>query len=242
MATIVILNVRVNDYHMKTLIPFLILILMNISVFSQNILEALELKNDLIGEYVEGEAMSTDTIVDLKNGYYEEFLSSGDGNKTIIRQAAIFHNHDGSRTLGVSITSWDFQCYIYKTNFYEIPKLKDSINTIINDDILPNLNIREFILDSNISSVINKYLPEIQENYLGPNATIEEVLSEVYDIIYILPQRGTSLTATLRVCDYIPTNEVSINPDDWAIIDNDFVSIELEYDKTLKKFKKTLVE
>lgn len=217
---------------MKTLILFIILILMNTLGFSQNILEALQLKNDLIGEYVEGELMSTDTIIDLRNGYYEE------GNKTIIRQAAIFHNHDSSRTLGVSITEYDFVCFYNETNFYEISKSKDSINTILNDDILPELNIREFVADTNIFFVLNKYLPEIKENYLGSNATIDKVLSEVYHITYRMPQRGTSLIATLRVCDYIPTNVVSITPDDWSIIENDFGSIELEYDKTRKKFKK----
>lgn len=211
---------------------------MNTLGFSQNILEALALKNDLIGEYVEGESRSTDTIIDLRNGYYEEYSAYGAGDKTIIRQAAIFHNHDGSRTLGISITSYDFVCYHYETNFYEISKMKDSINMLMHDDLLPDLSIREFIVDSNIFSVLNKYLPEIQKSYLGSNATIDEVLSEVYDIVYLLPQRGTSLITTLRVCDYIPTNIVSINPDDWSIIENDFVSIELEYDKTRKKFKK----
>lgn len=215
---------------------------MNAQGFSQNILEALELKNDWIGEYVEGEAMSNDTIIDLRNGYYEEFFSDGEGDKTIIRQAAIFHNHDGSRTLGVSITSYDFVCYQYETSFHEIPKIKDSIRTLMNDDILPDLSIREFLMDSPILSVLNKYLPEIQKSYLGSNATIDELLSEVYDIVYILPQSGTSLISTLRVCDYIPTNEVGIAPDDWSTIENDFVSIELEYDKARKKFKKTLTK
>ncbi len=223
---------------MKTLTLFTSLILMNTLGFSQNILEALELKNDWIGEYVEGEAMANDTIIDLRNGYYEAFFSSGEGDKTIIRQAAIFHNHDGSRTLGISITSYDFVCYHYETSFHEIPKIKDSINTLINDDILPDLSIREFIIDPNIFSVLNKYLPEIKKNYLGSKATIDELLSEIYDIVYILPRRGTSLITTLRICDYIPTNEVGIAPSDWSIIEKGFVSIELEYDKTRKRFHK----
>lgn len=210
---------------------------MNTVGFSQNILEALQLKNDLIGGYAEGELMATDTIIDLRNGYYEEFRSHGDGNKTIVRQAAIFHNHDGSRTLGISITEYDFVCFFDKTNFYEIPKSKDSIHTVLNDEILPDLTIREFVTDT-IVSVLNKYLPELQGNYLGSNDTIDKLLSEVYHIAYILPQRGTSLIATLGVCDYIPRNEVSITSDDWSIIENGFVSIELKYDKTRKKFKK----
>lgn len=181
--------------------------------------------------------MATDTIIDLRNGYYEEFRSHGDGNKTIVRQAAIFHNHDGSRTLGISITEYDFVCFFDKTNFYEIPKSKDSIHTVLNDEILPDLTIREFVTDT-IVSVLNKYLPELQGNYLDSNDTIDKLLSEVYHIAYILPQRGTSLIATLGVCDYIPRNEVSITSDDWSIIENGFVSIELKYDKTRKKFKK----
>jgi len=225
---------------MKTLTLFTILILMNTLGCSQNILKALQLKNDLIGEYMEGELMSTDTIIDLRNGYYEEFSSVGESNKTIIRQAAIFHNQDGSRTLGVSITEYDFVCFISKTNFYKISKSKDSITTILNDDILPDLNIREFVLNSNIISVLNKYLPELQGNYLDSNATIDNFLSEIYNITYLLPQRGTSLIATLEVCDYIPTNEVSISSDDWLIIENNFISIELEYDKKRKRFKKNL--
>ena len=54
------------------------------------------------------------------------------------------------------------------------------------------------------SLFLNKYLPAIQENYLDSNATIDDVLSEVYDIVYILPQRGTNLIATLRVLRLYP--------------------------------------
>lgn len=223
---------------MKTLILSTIFILLNLPSFSQNILEALALKNDWIGEYVEGEARSTDTIIDLKNGYYEEFSSVGADNKTIIRQAAVFRNHDGSTTLGVSTASWDFQCYVFETNFYEIPKRRDSIYTIANDEILPALDIRAFLPDSTVLTVLNQYVPAIKEQYLGSNATIDEILSEVYDIVYLLPQKGTTLIAALRVCDYIPTNEVNIHPDDWAIIKNVLVSIELEYDKAQKVFKR----
>lgn len=226
---------------MKTLISIIIFILMNTLGFTQNILDALQLKNDLIGEYVIGELMANDTIIDLKNGYYEEFWSFGDGNKHIIRQAAIFHNQDGTRTLGISIAEYDFVCVFDKTNFYEISKSKDSIMSILNDDILPDLYIREFVTDT-IVSVLIKYLPEIQANYLGSNATIDQLLSEIYHITYIIPQTGTNLIATLGVCDYIPRNEVSIKPEDWSIIENDFVSLKLAYDKTQKKFKKTPTE
>lgn len=216
----------------------LIFVLINSLGSSQNILEALQLKSDLIGEYVEGELMSTDTIIDLKNGYYEEFLADGGDNKTITRQAAIFRNHDGSTTLGITITEYDFVCLYSKTSFYRISKSRDSINTVEPADILPELTIREFLVDTTILSVLHQYLPEIQESYLDANATIEKVLSEVYHIVYLLPQRGTSLLATLRVCDYIPTNAVNINQEQWTIIENNFGAIELEFDKVRKAFKR----
>lgn len=223
---------------MKILILSLPFILMSTLGFSQNILEALELKRNLIGEYVEGELMSTDTIIDLKNGYYEAFSSDGGEDKTITRQAAIFRNYDGSRTLGISITEYDFVCFHSQTSFYEISKSKDSITTVVSTKILPELTIGEFLKDTTVLSILYKYLPEIQENYLDANATIGQILSEVYHIKYLLPQRGTSLIATLGVCDYIPTNVVGISPDDWSIIENKFGAIELEYDKRQKKFNK----
>lgn len=223
---------------MKTLIFFMTLMLLNFPGISQNILEALALKHDLIGANVAGELSANDTIIDLRNGYYEEFHAvHGEDHKTIVRQAAIFRNHDGSSTLGISTTEYDFVCFLGKTNFYKISSSKDRIHPILNEDILPELHIREFVTDS-IVSVLHKYLPALQGNYLDANATIEKLLSEVYHIIYILPQRGTNIIATLKVCDYIPSNETSIAPDDWLIIENDFVSIELAYDKTRKQFKR----
>ncbi|GAB5553175.1 MAG: hypothetical protein Sapg2KO_27660 [Saprospiraceae bacterium] len=230
-------GLSVNSLPIKILIPFVIFILMNTPGFSQNILEALQLKNDSIGEYVIGELRASDTIVDLRNGYYEEFYSFEGDDKHIIRQAAIFHNQDGSRTLGISIAEYDFVCFYDKTDFYEISKSKDSIHPTLKEDLLPDLNFREFVKDTTIS-VLNKYLPKLQENYLDSNATIDKLLSEIYYISYILPQWGTTLIVTLGACDYIPRNEISINSDDWSIIENEILSIELVYDKIEKKFKK----
>lgn len=224
---------------MKTLLLPLIFILMNSFGTAQNILEALQLKNDLLGEYGEGEHMSTDTLIDLSNGYYEESSASGGDYKTITRQAAIFRNDDGTKTLGITIVEYDFVCFHSKTDFYEIAKTKDSITTISTAAILPELTIREFLTDTLVLTILHKYLPQIRKKYLEANATIDEVLSEIYHIIYLLPQRGTNMKATLKVCDYIPTNVVSITADDWLIIENNFGVMELEYDNKRKKFKRT---
>lgn len=234
-------RLSVNSLPMKTLLLSIILILMNTPGFSQNILEALRLKTDSIGIYLIGELRASDTIVDLKNGYYEEFYSFGDGDKHIIRQAAIFHNQDGSRTLGISIAEYDFVCVYDKTDFYEISKSKDGIHPILKEDLLPDLKIRAFVKDTTIS-ILNKYLPKLQGNYLDSNATMDKLLSEIYHISYTLPQWGTTLIVTLGTCDYIPRNEINISANDWSILENDIVSMELEYDKTAKKFKKMLIK
>ncbi|MFT7612870.1 MAG: hypothetical protein ACI9J3_001836 [Parvicellaceae bacterium] len=227
---------------MKIIVLVSLLVSTGCSCFAQNILDALQLKEDSIRKYSTGELTSTDTIVDLNNGYYEEYASNGDHNKTILRQASIFYNVDGSTTLGISISKWDFQCFVYTTNFYEISKSKDIITESSIYDIVPHLDFKEFFDDANTISVLNKYLQKLQGVYLDSNATVENLLNEVYDITYILPQRGTSLIATLRICDYIPTNEIEISAEDWSLIENSFHSIELIYDKKLKKFKNPLTK
>ena len=167
---------------MKALVTFALLILIKLSGFSQNILEALKLKEDSIREYVQGEAMATDTIIDLKNGYYEAFASYDDNQKTALRQASLFLNKDGTKTLGISIGEADFQCLFYQTSFYEISKSNDKIKMVTNENVLPRLAIKEFIADTSVYAIINKYLPEIKENYLSSDASVDKVLSEFYDI------------------------------------------------------------
>jgi hypothetical protein len=205
-------------------------------VCSQNILESLYLKEYNTSKYTEGELMSTDTILDLSNGYYEEFHSSGGDKKTILRQACLFQNEDDTKTLAVSITYWDFSCFMNTSSFYEISK--DSSTAIQNIDILPSLDILDFVAGTNIVSILKKYLPELKKGYLDSNATITELLNEIYNIRYTMPREGTTITATLAICDYIPTNEIGIDAEDWAIIENDFLSLELIYDRKQKRFRK----
>ena len=203
---------------------------------SQNILEALALKNHLISQYVEGELMATDTVVDLVNGHYQEFAADDQGNIRT-RQAAMFDNPDSTKTLAITTANYDFVCYYYESNFYEILK-KDSIRVLVNEEILPSFSIKEFIVDSTVFTALNKYLTEIRKNYLDSDATMDEVLNEVYDIVFFLPEKGGGLIATLSVCDYIPTNVVSIAADDWSLMENNFVSVKLKYNGMEKKFER----
>ena len=221
---------------MKKHLLFALLLLIGHSTFSQNILDALQMKEDSIGAYFEGETRATDTLIDLQQGYYEEFLSFDIDSKKITRQAALFHNQDGTICLGISTSSWDFACYTYNTNFYEITKSQKSINRIGSELILPSLEIKEFIVETKLYTLLEKLLPDLQGSYLDSSATIQTLLNEIYEIEYVLGPGGTHLNATLRLCDYIPTNEIEIEEEDWSLIENATAPIRLEYDKLQKRF------
>ena len=219
--------------------PLLLLLLgMPLVGHAQNIVEALQLKADSIGAYTPGESMPNDTLVDLQNGYYEAFLSHHEDHKFVVRQAALFRNRDGSKTLGISTTEWAFACFDYATNFYEIAPSGDRIHSVSNDSVLPVLSIREFLADSTVLSVLNTYLPVAQQSRPEDTVTLDQLLVEVYDIAYVLPRIGTSLTATLKFCDHVPDYLEKMTSDEYEVLESNFTSLNLEYDRTRKIFKR----
>ncbi len=197
-----------------------------------NIVDYLKLAESNIKVYKEGELRANDTIIDLKNGYYAEIHED-----VILRQAAIFNNSDGSKLLGVSTCEWDFACFNYQTHFSKLSKIGDSIFFETQNNVLPKIKVLDFITTPATIEVLNKYLIKLQGSYLDSNATIDDLLSELYKIKYILPQKGTTILATLAVCDYIPTNEIEIIESDWEIISNNFDTIKLSYNKKSNKFQ-----
>ena len=211
---------------------FILLFSFSVTAFPQkNIVEFLKLKDSKIKAYSEGELMANDTVVDLKNGYYAEVKDD-----EIIRQAAVFNNSDGTKTLGVTVCIWDFVCFNYVSNFYNISKLNDTLVIVEDKSILPEIKILDFIKGTSIAEVLKKYLLKLKGGYLDEEATIDDLLSELYEIKYIIPQKGTSIKAKLEVCDYIPTNEITIDEKDWEIIMNKPLILKLIYNKNSKKF------
>ncbi|MEM1328666.1 MAG: hypothetical protein AAGI23_22110 [Bacteroidota bacterium] len=222
----------------KNLYFFLLLFSINTATTAQTILQALQLKNDSIGEYFESELAANDTLIDIRNGYYEEFMSWGANNHSTIRQAAIFHNDDGTRTLGISITTWDFACLDYKTTFYEIARSKNQITIIPNRELLPILRKSEFVMGTEILTILRKYIPGVRDNAPNAAAALETLLAQFYQIIYRQPRIGTALIATLGFCEYLPDSLGDITEDEWTILENGFGTIELRYDRTAKQFQK----
>lgn len=229
---------------MKTILHIIGLIFIQQLAISQNrdIMECLRLIDFKFEKYNESDFYRpTDTILDIKAGYYELYVSNTHvidnvEQNTILCQATKFNNSDGSITLAITGYYADEQCSNYPSYFYEISENGDSIKIIEESKILPSLNWKDFFSESKSINVLEKYLLEIQKNYLDSNATIFDVLGEIYDYHYILPRYGKTIKATLSICDYIPTNVVSINENDWKIIEKDFKTLDLIYNNTLKTF------
>jgi hypothetical protein len=204
----------------------------------KNILECLKLIDFEPHNYVEADINlgRADTVIDLGTGYYELSLSSEIENIKLC-QATKFNNADGTITLAITGYIADMQCNNHPSYFYEISKSGDSFIRIENTTIIPSLDLLEFLTGSKSIEVLKKYLPEIKETYLNSNATIEDVLNEIYDFHLIVPRKGAKIKVTLTLCDYIPLNEVEIHENDWNVIKDNIKIVELLYDRELKQFK-----
>jgi hypothetical protein len=204
---------------------------------NRNILECMEIIEFDIHKYVQADVVleSTEKIVDLESGYYE--INIDLGREIKLCQVAKYNNLDGSILLGISGYYGDEQCNYHPFYFYEISKSGDSFIPLENKAILPSLDFSIFFRDSTPFYILEKYLPEIKKTYLESNATIEDLLNEIYDFHIVFPRKGTKTKVTLTLCDYIPLNEVNIGKDDWGIIEDYIRVIELIYDKDQKQFK-----
>lgn len=204
---------------------------------NKNILECMEIIGFEIYKYVQADVVleRSDTIIDLKSGYYE--LNFDFSEEVKLCQVAKYNNTDGTILLGISGYYGDEQCSYHPFYFYEISKSGDRFIPIEHKAILPSLDFSMFFVDSKPIQILEKYLPAIKKTYLDSNATIEDLLKEVYKFHIIIPRKGTKTKVTLTVCDYIPRNQVNISKDDWSIIEDSIRGIELIYDKDQKQFK-----
>lgn len=217
---------------MKKSVLLFILALISTLALSQDIVEALALKEAKIGAYIEGEMQSNDTIIDLRHGYYEESQLS-DSRKTILRQAALYLNDENTKTLGIATSSWDFACMVYSIEFYEISGI-DSITALDSEEVLPDLTISDLVIPE-VLTIAHKYLPAYRQEYNHPDASVEDLLqSEFYQIRYLLPREGSDITAVLEFCH--PVAFTDITDEDYAVLEQTSGSINLIYDRKHKRF------
>lgn len=226
-------------------------------IYSVNIIEALKLKSKLKGfDEPANELKSWDSLIDVNNGYYELFREDSViaedaffkglylvNKKSIISQAKVFQNLDGSATLGITIAEDNGQDYDHKTSFYKISKSMDSIQNVMNENMLPNLIARDLTSDT-VDYIIEKYLPKFKE----ANTTVEtinDVISDFFEVTFLFPQKGNKLIATLEFesysREYWLESQVEIDNEDWSTIFSNLNDIELEYDALNQKFTQKII-
>ena len=203
---------------------------------TMNILECLDVIDFDVNKHVAADILldQCDTIVDVNSGYFEIY----EGRENIsLCQVAKFINKDGSILIAISGYYADEQCSHHPYSFSEISPSENTFRTLDAAAIFPSLAFTLFFVDSMPNKILEKYLPEIKQNYLDSNATLTDLLEEIYDVHVIPPQSGTKTKVTLTVCDYIPSNQVSFNQEDWGIIEEQIKVIEMSYNKCEKVFQ-----
>jgi len=201
---------------------------------SFSIHKCLDLINFELKDYNLADTSPSDTILDVKNGYFEV---SYDYAK--LCQVTYFKNADKSFTVLSTGYYSDQQCFNYFSYFHHIPSSTDTSIRMEQISYLPELQFEDFFVNDTITKMISKYLPEINANYL-PNGegSIQDVINEIYNYHIILPRQGKQLIVELTLCDYIPTNVVSISEEDWAVFSEFTHPVYLHYNKKSKKFER----
>jgi hypothetical protein len=202
---------------------------------------AMELRAAIYGNYNGSDLTANAENLDIENGYVEFRYWMTDEKQDseldiIIGQARLYPNKDKTYLLGVTDFHSDEQCSRYKTAFYEVSGNGDTLFQLDNSKILPQLTWEDFLSESKSKSILEKYLHQIQQEYLDENATIEDVLNEVYDFHFEFQSDNKNLIAKLTTCDYIPRNLVEILEEDWNVIVSDFKRFDLKYNSKLKRF------
>lgn len=223
---------------MKFILPLLILFSLSLNAKNLNIIECLELIEFQPERFSSGDFSfeGLEPFVDLKNGYYE--ITDPDPNRDITYiQAAKFNNNDGSITLMITGYYYDMVCESYKTEAFLIIPDENTFVEMSLYDLNLDLDIMDFQGNSSLKSTMEKLLEELQGQYLDEGAPLEQLYSELFDFHFILPQKGTAITVTLTICDYIPLNEIEINEEDWNTIESGLISYAFQYDKKFIRFE-----
>ncbi len=173
----------------------------------------------------------TDTLVDVKNGYFE-ISNSGDPKNAIV-QAAVFKNADSTVTIAITGLFQDQQCSFYHSIFYEYSKKTNRTREIPAEKILPATEIK-LLLNSKTLPIISAKLKTMKGKNPRHLAT-EDVIRELYSLHCIIPRQGSMVTVTLSICDYVLV-DVRFLKNEWEMITTDFKNQTLSYDPKRKLF------
>jgi hypothetical protein len=185
-----------------------------------------------MSKYNHADVQAIDTLIDEKNGYF-----AVKGYDQTLCQLTYFKNNDGSYLVMSTGYYSDMQCANYFTYFHSVPSSLDTAILMNQSNYMPAISFTDFFVGDSVSKILEQYIPQIRESYLN-NGTLEDVINEVYDYHFILPQKGTKLKVELTICDYIPVNQVEFSETDWSIIETQIKVLSFSYDRKNQKFKK----
>lgn len=207
-----------------------------------NIIDYMQIFDFQLERFNKGDIAPSDTLIDIENGYFE-ISADQISPKIILCQGKVFENTDKSTLLMITGYSADEQCDWYTTYFYVKEKKENSFQEINPFNLLPTIAVSEFLENAPTITILEKYLPQIKQEYLGEEATMDDVLNEMFSIRYSKSVDPTAIIARLHLCDYIFRNITGISDEDYQIIMTDIESAfyEFKYNSKKKKFELSLV-
>jgi hypothetical protein len=228
---------------MKNRISTLLILGLTVNAYAQStIVDYMQIFDFKLENFNKGDISPTDTLVDLENGYFGIFAGD-DESKITLCEGQIFENLDKSTLFLITGYSADEQCDWYTTYFYLKGKKENSFREINPFNILPVLSVNDFLENAPSIAILEKYLPQIKQEYLGEEATMDDVLNEIYSIRYFKSVEPTAVIARLHLCDYIFRNITGISDEDYQIIMQDIENAyyEFKYNSKKKIFEMTAI-
>ena len=215
-----------------------IFLLFAMTVKAQTVTDFIQMIDTAFIPYQEGEHRANDSLIDIKNGYYQRGLY-GEGEQReeqkVLRQVAVFNNNDSTKTIAEVISYWNFVCWTNEIKFYHYNG-KTLYLVDNNEHFLPEITQEELLSEKALSIFKKYYQKANQQQYL----TLADFIQNAYDNIrYVLPRYGTNIMARLDFCDYFGADlDMEISKEDYFIIENGIVPMKLSYNKEQKQFVK----
>jgi hypothetical protein len=214
-----------------------IFLLFTMMVKAQTVIDFIRMIDTTYQPYQEGEHWATDSLIDIKNGYYQRgFSFEGEQGivEKILRQVAVFANNDGTKTIVETISYYDFVCWVNTIKFYYYNG--ETLQFVDNSDhFLPTITEEDLLSEKALFIFKKLYRKANRNQYITLSGTIKNA----YDIRYVLPRYGTKIMVHLDFCDHFdPDINLAISEEDYNIIENGTVPIKLSYDKEYKQFVK----
>lgn len=220
--------------------PFVVLLLLilasPVSSDAQNKGSVVSLIQRIPGaDRFDADISATDTIKDIPNNYIC-YRSASEEDTLKLFEAQLFGKPGGKQLLFVTRYSADMQCSFYHTSIFEYDRKNDTLFEKKAGEVFPDLSYSRFFRDSSVYRVAAKYIDSVRVYYLGKDATVNDMLGELYSLHFDKSKGKNEIGVTLHVCDYIPVNQVPIEFNDWLVFQTCFRPVQLVYNNRQNRF------